>query len=63
MTQPLVHPPKAQPGDRIAVVSPSFAAPGFAPAMHEQAMRRLAEVTGLVPVGGRRPVQGVRRST
>ena len=50
MTQPLVHPPKAQPGDRIAVVSPSFAAPGFAPAMHEQAMRRLAEVTGLVPV-------------
>ena len=50
MTQPLVHPPKAQPGDRIAVVSPSFAAPGFAPAVHEQAMRRLAEVTGLVPV-------------
>ena len=38
------------PGDRIAVVSPSFAAPGFAPAVHEQALRRLAEVTGLVPV-------------
>lgn len=50
MTQPLAHPPKAQPGDRIAVVSPSFAAPGFAPAVHEQAMRRLAEVTGLEPV-------------
>ncbi|MGW0360591.1 LD-carboxypeptidase [Micrococcus luteus] len=50
MTQPLVHSPKAQPGDGIAVVSPSFAAPGFAPAVHEQAMRRLAEVTGLVPV-------------
>mgnify|MGYP002713681671 CR=1 FL=1 len=50
MTQPLVHPPKAQPGDRIAVVSPSFAAPGFAPAVHEQAMRRLAEMTGLEPV-------------
>ncbi|MCV7511866.1 LD-carboxypeptidase [Micrococcus luteus] len=50
MTQSLVHPPKAQPGDRIAVVSPSFAAPGFAPAVHEQAMRRLAEVTGLEPV-------------
>ncbi|TFI49881.1 hypothetical protein E4A41_05495, partial [Micrococcus endophyticus] len=41
MTQPLAHPPKAQPGERIAVVSPSFAAPGFAPAVHEQAMRRL----------------------
>ncbi len=46
----LVHPPKARPGDRIAVVSPSFAAPGFAPAVHEQALRRLAETTGLVPV-------------
>jgi muramoyltetrapeptide carboxypeptidase LdcA involved in peptidoglycan recycling len=32
------------------VVSPSFAAPGFAPALHEQAMARLEAVTGLVPV-------------
>ncbi|WP_433619356.1 S66 family peptidase [Dactylosporangium sp. CA-139114] len=31
-------------------MSPSFAAPGLFPAVHEQAMRRLAEVTGLVPV-------------
>ena len=31
-------------------MSPSFAAPGFAPAVHEQAMERLAQVTGLVPV-------------
>ncbi len=31
-------------------MSPSFAAPGVAPAVHEQAMRRLTEVTGLVPV-------------
>ena len=46
----LLHPPKARPGERIAVVSPSFAAPGFAPAVHEQAMRRLREVTGLEPV-------------
>lgn len=46
----ITHPPKARPGDKIAVVSPSFAAPGFAPAVHEQAMRRLAEITGLVPV-------------
>ncbi|TNM36357.1 LD-carboxypeptidase [Nocardioides albidus] len=50
MARDLLHPPKARPGDRIAVLSPSFAAPGFAPALHEQAMRRLAEVTGLVPV-------------
>ncbi|GIG28643.1 LD-carboxypeptidase [Cellulomonas marina] len=48
--RPLVQPAKAQPGDRVAVLSPSFAAPGFAPAVHEQAMRRLTEVTGLVPV-------------
>jgi muramoyltetrapeptide carboxypeptidase LdcA involved in peptidoglycan recycling len=45
-----VHPPKARPGDRIAIVSPSFAAAGAFPAVHEQAMRRLTEVTGLVPV-------------
>lgn len=53
MTPPvhtLVSPPQLVPGDRVAVVSPSFAAPGFAPAVHEQAMRRLVEVTGLVPV-------------
>jgi len=47
----LIHPPKARPGDRIAVLSPSFAAPGAFPAVHERAMRRrLTEVTGLVPV-------------
>lgn len=50
MARDLVHPPKARPGDKIAVLSPSFAAPGFAPAVHEQAMVRLAEATGLVPV-------------
>ncbi|MFJ8894961.1 S66 peptidase family protein [Leifsonia sp. NPDC102414] len=47
---PLIAPPKLRPGDRVAVLSPSFAAPGFAPEVHEQAMRRLAEATGLVPV-------------
>jgi muramoyltetrapeptide carboxypeptidase LdcA involved in peptidoglycan recycling len=46
----LLRPAKAAPGDRVAVVSPSFAAPAVAPAVHEQAMRRLQEVTGLVPV-------------
>jgi len=42
--------PKLIPGDRVAILSPSFAAPGFAPAVHEQAMRRLITATGLVPV-------------
>lgn len=37
-------------GDRVAVLSPSFAAPGLAPAVHEQAMRRLTAATGLIPV-------------
>ena len=50
MTRDLIHPPKARPGDKIAVLSPSFAAAGAFPQVHEQAMRRLAEVTGLVPV-------------
>lgn len=42
--------PKLVPGDRVAILSPSFAAPGFAPGIHEQAMRRLITATGLVPV-------------
>lgn len=51
MTRALSTPvPKAREGDRIAVLSPSFAAPGVAPALHEQALVRLAELTGLVPV-------------
>ena len=50
MAHSLVQPPKARPGDRVAVLSPSFAAAGAFPAVHEQAMRRLTEVTGLQPV-------------
>ena len=42
--------PKAQPGDRIAVLSPSFAAPSISAAVHDQASRRLADSTGLVPI-------------
>lgn len=34
----------------MAVLSASFAAPAVAPDVHEQALRRLAELTGLVPV-------------
>ncbi|MEY9850902.1 muramoyltetrapeptide carboxypeptidase LdcA involved in peptidoglycan recycling [Leifsonia sp. EB41] len=45
-----VVPPAARPGDRVAVLSPSFAAPARWPAVHEQALRRLEELTGLVPV-------------
>lgn len=45
-----MRPRKAVPGDRVAVLSPSLAAPAIAPAVHEQAMRRLADITGLVPV-------------
>lgn len=40
-------PPKAKPGDKIAVLSPSFAAPAAFPAVHEQAMERLEDLTGL----------------
>ncbi len=46
----LISPPKARPGDRVAIVSPSFAAPAIGPEVHEQGVRRLAELTGLVPV-------------
>ncbi|MFE4951336.1 S66 peptidase family protein [Leifsonia sp. NPDC056665] len=45
-----VVPPAARPGDRVAVLSPSSAAPARWPAVHEQALRRLEELTGLVPV-------------
>ncbi len=46
----LVHPPKARPGDKVAVVSPAFAAPAVAPAVHEQALARIRDVLGLEPV-------------
>src|SRR5436305_7682928 len=43
-------PAKLHPGDRVAVISPSFAAPGVFPAKHELAMRRLRDELGLEPV-------------
>ncbi|GAA1058918.1 LD-carboxypeptidase [Agromyces bracchium] len=46
----VIQPTKALPGDRVAVLSPAWAAPAYFPATHEQAMRRLTELTGLVPV-------------
>jgi muramoyltetrapeptide carboxypeptidase LdcA involved in peptidoglycan recycling len=45
-----VHPPKATSGDKVAIVSPSFAAPAVAPGVHEQAMERIHDVLGLEPV-------------
>src|SRR5439155_14646099 len=45
-----VVPPKLKPGDRVAVVSPSFAGPGLFQAVHELGMRRLREEFGLEPV-------------
>lgn len=47
---PMTRLRKLAPGDRVAVLSPSFAAPGFAPAVHEQAMRRIQTDLGLIPV-------------
>lgn len=41
---------KLSPGDRVAILSPAFAAPAVGPEVHEQAMRRLTDTTGLVPV-------------
>jgi muramoyltetrapeptide carboxypeptidase LdcA involved in peptidoglycan recycling len=43
-------PGRVSPGDRVAVVSPSFAAPGRFPAVHELAMRRLRDDFELEPV-------------
>src|SRR4051812_7225370 len=50
MRPDLTTPPKLKPGDRVAVVSPSYAAPASYPELHEQAMRRLQEDIGVEPV-------------
>lgn len=43
-------PPPVPHGGRVAVVSPSWAAPERYPVIHEQALRRLQEVVGVEPV-------------
>ena len=43
-------PPKLAAGDRVAVVSPSWAGPGVFPAAHERAMHRVRAELGLEPV-------------
>lgn len=46
----LIHPPKMRLGDKVAILSPSFAAPALAPAIHEQAICRLREIVGVLPI-------------
>ncbi|MEV8504194.1 S66 peptidase family protein [Actinoplanes sp. NPDC051475] len=45
-----IRPPKLAPGDRVAVLSPSFAAPAEFPAVHERSVQRLREEFELEPV-------------
>lgn len=42
--------PKPQQGDKVAILSPSFAAPGMFPAVYELGLKRLREVFKLEPV-------------
>lgn len=50
MRPELTVPAKLTSGDRVAVLSPSFAAPGRFPSVHELGMRRLRAEFGLEPV-------------
>ncbi|MFI5494472.1 LD-carboxypeptidase [Actinoplanes sp. NPDC051859] len=47
MRPAMTTPPKLSPGDRVAVLSPSSAAPALFPAVHEQSLRRLRAELGL----------------
>jgi len=46
----LVRPPVLQPGDKVAVVSPSWAGPAVFPRVHELGLQRLREHLDLEPV-------------
>ena len=46
----LSSPPKLHPGDRVAIVSPSWAGAGVFPDVHELGLRRLIDELDLVPV-------------
>jgi muramoyltetrapeptide carboxypeptidase LdcA involved in peptidoglycan recycling len=50
VVQRLTVPPAVVPGGRVAVLSPSWAAPELYPAVHEQALQRLRDVVGVDPV-------------
>ncbi|HUY61149.1 MAG TPA: S66 peptidase family protein [Candidatus Dormibacteraeota bacterium] len=47
---PFVYPAKPAPGDRVAVLSPSWAGPAVHPAVFERGLRRLRSEFELVPV-------------
>lgn len=44
------YPPKLQPGDKVAILSPSAGLPELFPAVYEQGLQRLRDVFQLVPV-------------
>ncbi|MGI5499562.1 S66 family peptidase [Lentzea sp. CA-135723] len=46
----LINPPKPQPGDRVAIVSPAAGLAGLYPLPHELGLERLKTEFGLVPV-------------
>jgi muramoyltetrapeptide carboxypeptidase LdcA involved in peptidoglycan recycling len=48
--KPAVYPPKPQPGDRVAVLSPSAGLPELFPRPFELGLARLRDEFGLVPV-------------
>jgi muramoyltetrapeptide carboxypeptidase LdcA involved in peptidoglycan recycling len=50
MTPNPAVPPKLSPGDRVAIVSPSWSAPAHYPEVHELAMRRIPDELELEPV-------------
>ena len=46
----LIVPRRVEPGDKVAVLSPSWAAPASFPAVHERALQRIREELELEPV-------------
>ncbi|HTT58817.1 MAG TPA: hypothetical protein VMF33_02110, partial [Acidimicrobiales bacterium] len=50
LRSPLSSPPPARPGDRVAILSPSWAAPAIFPEVHEIGLRVVRERLGLIPV-------------
>ncbi len=50
MSHEIVSPRRCRPGDKVAVLSPSWAAPALFPEIHEQALRRIRDDLGLEPV-------------
>lgn len=50
MSHEVISPRRCRPGDKVAVLSPSWAAPALFPEIHEQALRRIRDGLGLEPV-------------